>query len=188
MFRYGVSKRFELRTFHQYFLTKSYIMDKHVGDLNGFDNTQVGFKYVFQPEESGKKVGLATVGYVGIPKSGSKYFTMDKPFVTIKAVASHTVKDKISFCYNANYTYDFNSESSSCFYTFNFGGGVTEKLTLYGEQYGNYDFDSESYEASFDAGALYLLSKNLMVDVYFNVGINHNFYNVGTGVSWRIPH
>ena len=96
---------------------------------------------------------------------------------------SHDQVENLSIGYNLGYTYFFN-KSGFLKYSIAFGTGLSEKIGVFIETYGEIE-KSEIPISNFDSGFTYLVKNNLQIDISFGLGINNKMNFQSIGVSWK---
>jgi hypothetical protein len=176
LFRYGITKNFELRLNTDLIREHDKINDSNVV---GLGDLQVGFKYQFLKS----KVEMAWLSHAFVP-AGSKEFK-GLWATSNKILLSHDVTDWMSFGYNFGYEY-FEGNTQNVTYTYAVGFSLTEKVSFFTELYGDWtDFDE--WLVSYDNGFTYLVKDNLQIDLSLGLGINHDYNFYSAGISWRLP-
>ena len=89
---------------------------------------------------------------------------------------SHDQIKNLSIGYNLGYTH-FINQSGFLKYSIAFGTGLSKKIGLFIETYGEIE-KSEMPISNFDSGFTYLVKDNLQIDLSFGLGINNkmNFH------------
>ncbi len=176
LFRYGILRGLEIRIVNQFESVK--IGDKH---FQGIGDLEVGAKLELYKKE-GSITEVAVLSHLILP-SGSRILTNDNYGTVNKLAVSHQLSEKYSLGYNIGYS-NYGVGNGDFTYSMALGIGVTEKVGIYIEPYGEV-LDMEEFKANFDAGFTYLIHDNLQIDFSFGTGINHKMNYIAAGISWR---
>ena len=178
LFRYGITKGFELRVLNQF---ERLDFESTSTRISGISDLEVGFKAQLLRKE-GINTEIAFLSHLILP-TGTKGLTHDKFGTINKLSISHQINENVGLGYNVGYNY-FGIESGDLTYSVALGFGVTEKIGLYVEPYGEI-LNFDTHEASFDAGITYLLKDNMQFDFSFGTGINHrmNYMSIGFSIN-----
>lgn len=177
LFRYGLTKGFELRLVNQY-------ESSSIGpaSFSGISDLQLGFKaQLFKRDDSSTEV--AFLSHLILP-TGSAEFTIDEYGTINKLSISHQFSETLSLGYNLGYDY-YGTGSGNLTYTFAFGVGINEKWAMYVEPYGELN-NMEEFVLNYDAGITYLLNPNFQFDFSFGNGITDRMNYIAIGCSWLV--
>lgn len=178
VFRYGISKLFELRMVHEYNI-KSY-GNKDIGDNSGIGDLQLGAKlFIFDSNVT----QVSFLSHLVLP-TGNTNFTNDDYAVKNKLIIGHVLGDRVGIAYNLGYDY-FNESIFT--YSFALNLNLTEKLVISIEPYGSIDED-EVHVSNFNTGLIYLVKNNLQLDFSFGLGMNNDMNYTSVGLSWNLPN
>ena len=179
LFRYGVTKGFEIRVVNQLISIKNKNTNE---EYTGIGDLEVGAKIqIFQKEGVNTEVAFLT--HIMLP-TGTDEVSIGNYGTINKLSISHVITDNIGIGYNVGYNY-FGINNGFFTYSLVFGIGITEKSAFYVETYGNVGILDE-YLANFDAGFTYLLKPNFQLDFSFGTGINYTMNYISAGFSWNI--
>ncbi len=183
LLRYGLTKGLELRVITELASSTSFLLDNEIRK-SGFKDLAVGAKIqLLRKEDVNTEVAL--LSHVIVP-TGSLNFTEDQFGLESRFSISHNLGTKSSIGYNLGYNI-YENATGTAIYTLALGTSVGEKGGVYVEPFGEYNLDTETHEASFDAGFTYLLKPNMQIDLSFGTGINHQMNYMALGFSWNIP-
>lgn len=175
LFRYGITKGFELRMVSQYESFSVFDFTE-----SGISDLEIGFKaQLFKKENSNTEV--AFLSHLIVP-SGSTQFTLDNYGTINRFLISHQLSEDINLGYNIGYDY-LGTGNGNLTYTLALGKAINDKWGMYAEPYGEL-FDMEEFILNFDAGITYLLNNNIQFDFSFGTGITDRMNYVALGVSW----
>jgi len=179
LFRYGLTKGIEIRLVSQFESVKNKTTTEKV---NGISDLEIGTKFqILQKEEVNTEI--AFLSHLILP-TGSKNVTLDKYATINKLSISHTINDKVGIGYNVGYNY-FGEGQGDFTYSLAFAIGITDKVGIYFEPYGDV-INFKEHESNFDTGITYLINPNFQLDLSFGIGINHNMSYSSLGMSINI--
>ncbi len=182
MFRLGLTEKFEFRVVSQIELNSTF--NPRVTNpsyRSSFSDIQVGAKFQLYRKEGAKTEALI-LGQYSIPKGNTA--RKEQQFFG-KLCVSHQLAENISLGYNLGYrstgTLDYVDYSCAVSYS------VTDKLSVFAEQYGQLNLSNVSVVPElgdmfgYDAGLAYLINDRLQLDWVIGSGINidMNFVSVG---------
>nr|WP_321452957.1 transporter [uncultured Carboxylicivirga sp.] len=173
LFRYGLSKNFELRLGEQ---LVNYSNQTALSDL------EIGFKVQILRRED-INTEIAFLSHLTLP-TGADWISGNSVGSVSKFAISQTFTDALGIGANFGYS-NFGEGSGDLTYSAALGVGITEKLGSYYEIYGELA-DMNDWFSSFDAGLTYLLQPNLQFDLSFGLGLNQTMNYMALGVSWNI--
>jgi len=190
LFRIGLAKKLELRIVNEVVSYK--IVNNATGEevlsVSGTENLQLGFKY--QISESDSRTIIGVMAHAILP-TGSEGISNELSGIFSRINISHDLDDKrnisANFGYN-NYEYSFDdgvqsSSDGEFSYTLVYGRGLTNKLGVYIESFGEY-VEFEDWSNNMDAGMTYLINNNIQLDYSFGWGLNNvmNYHSVGISI------
>lgn len=178
LFRLALSKGIEIRVVNQ-FESKN---DTITGKVNGISDLEFGAKIQLLRKEN-IKIEIAFLSHLVIP-TGSKELTNDKFGTVNKLAISHGLGESAGIGYNLGYNY-FGSGNGDLTYSLVLGIGITDKMAIYLEPYGEIA-EFENHISNMDAGITYLIKDNFQLDFSFGTGINHTMNYMSIGFSWEI--
>ncbi|MBT6440320.1 MAG: transporter [Flavobacteriales bacterium] len=179
LFRYGLTKGIELRVLNQFESIKN---QTNLKEINGISDLEIGTKIQLLRKED-INTEIAFLSHLIIP-TGTKGLS-NVNFGTInKLCISHELSEKSSIGYNIGYNY-FGTGKGDLSYSLSFATGISEKLGIYIEPYGELTEFSD-YKLNFDAGFTYLAKDNFQLDFSFGTGINNTMNYMSLGFSWNI--
>jgi len=148
----------------------------------GASDLEVGVKIQILRKED-INMEIAFVSHLILP-TGSEYLTIGTFGIINKIAVSHSINDFLGFGYNLGYNY-FGKGKGIATYSFALGVGITEKIGMYIEPYGDIP-DFTDPVLNIDSGITYLIKENLQLDFSFGTGLNHKMYYYSVGCSWNI--
>lgn len=179
LWRYGVTKNFELRLLTQFETNKGI----HNSSKNsGISDLQIGAKIqLFKKENINTEI--AFLSHLILPTAKRK-LTNDKLGTINKLSISHLISERMGIGYNVGYDF-FGTGSGNLTYSIALGVSLSDKIGFYIEPYGEFS-EFENHFASFDTGFTYLLKGNLQLDISYGTGLNYTMNYFSTGFSWNI--
>lgn len=175
LFRYGVSKRVELRLLNQFESIKS---DHNY--YQGISDLEVGTKIqLFGSDNSNTDIAFLShymfpTGTMSI--SSNTYGTINKLCI------SHDITDELSVGYNVGYNY-FGHDVGDLTYSLSFAVSINDHVGIYAEPYGEI-VNMNTHISNFDGGFTYLVQDNLQLDFSFGTGLNQRMNYISIGCSW----
>jgi hypothetical protein len=177
LFRYGITKGFELRILSQIETIK---FNKE--SVQGISDLEIGTKIQIWKKED-RNTEIAFLTHLLVP-TGTIELTGDQ-FGTINKISiSHGVNERFGIGYNIGYNY-FGVGSGDLTYSLAFGIGVNEKVGVYVEPFGEVA-NLREFISNADAGFTYLVNEDLQMDFSFGTGLNNNMNYASIGISWLI--
>jgi hypothetical protein len=185
MVRFGIAEKVDLITVwgYQSGKLKSKINDWEF-TANGINSADFGLRFnIF--EETDKAPALGFEAYYKT-EIASEDFKPDYPSARLNLMASKGFTDVFSVTTNLGLDVDGSGGGSNGFYTLNFVFAVSDEISLFVENYGNFTY--ESFDTYFDFGSGYLLNNDLQLDLLVGLGKNDEVfrYFVSGGISYRI--
>ena len=174
LFRYGISKKVELRLVLQLDGIRVF-EDKDFQYAMG--NIELGTKIVLNQKEN-PTIEFALISHLKLPNDDEDRFG----FLNRISLA-HSIAQNSSIGYNFGYNY-YNRGQGDFIYTIAIGHSLSEKISFYVEPYGSV-FTSTSPLSNFDYGLTYLINSNLQLDLSLGLGLNNSMNYQSVGVSWR---
>ncbi|AKD05894.1 hypothetical protein PKOR_21770 [Pontibacter korlensis] len=182
LFRVGVLDWLEFRVLSS--LRDSVVENGARRKVDGLSPLNLGLKFKLWKEQ-GLRPEAAFLVRAALPV-GSRAFRPDNPEPELRLMFSNEITDKLELAYNLSHSWVEGDTRRG--YTLSLSGEVHDRLTIYGEVFGNKQ-KGEKAEHQADAGILFLLRPNLQFDLALGVGLNEvapDFF-ITTGVSVRLP-
>lgn len=178
LFRYGLSRGFEIRMLSQWESLKNITNSTKV---NGIDDLEIGAKVQLLKKDN-INTEIAFLSHIILP-TGTKELSNGKLGTINKLSVSHELNDSLGLGYNLGYDY-FGYGKGILTYSLSLGIAITNLFGMYIESYGDL-VEFKNPEANFDAGITYLINDNFQLDFSFGTGINHtmNYLSVGCSVN-----
>ena len=175
LFRFGITEEIELRLLSQFETQKNTLTN-----VQGISDLEIGTKIQLLKKED-IYTEIAFLSHLILP-TGTKELSNDE-FGTINKLAiSHSINENTGIGYNIGYNH-FGTGDGDFTYSLALGVGVTEKVGVYIEPFGEL-VNLQDHNASFDAGVTYLLNDHLQFDFSFGTGLNHPMNYISFGLSW----
>lgn len=188
LIRYGVFKNFELRL--AWAISEIREGNSHQNlDLvaSGFSPLILGAKVAIT-EEKGLLPDIGLMVHITLPFLASKDYKPETTSVSFRFAFAHTINKKSSFSYNLGAQWADDSLEAAYVYSLAYAYGITEKLGVYVEVYGNFPENSRANH-SCDTGLTYLIKNNFQLDATVGTGLTGNQdLLLGAGFSYRFPN
>jgi hypothetical protein len=179
LFRFGLSNILELRFVEQ---LAGYNNKTTSEPEFGLSDIELGAKIQIL-KKAGIVTEIAFISHVIIP-TGSSELT-HTTFGTINKLAiSHGLNKFLDLGYNLGYNY-FGTGKGDLTYSAVIGIGLSEKMGMYVETFGEYS-DFTELTSNFDSGLTYLVKDNLQLDFSLGLGLNQKMNYFSFGFSWNI--
>ncbi len=183
--RFGIAEKVDLITQwgYQSGKSKSEILDWE-RSANGINVADFGLRFnIFEEKEKAPALGFEAFYKTELTSSD---FKLDYPSARLNLMASKSFSELFSITTNLGLDVDGSGGGSNGFYTLNFVFTVSDELSLFFENYG--DFTYEDFNTYFDFGGGYLLNDHLQLDLYGGIGYNDDAFSflVSGGISYRI--
>ncbi len=183
LFRYGISNKFELRLVSEYVSSRNGGRDNSV---EGFGDTQIGFKWNIKGQESGK-TQIGFMSHLVLP-TGSAFHSNKALGVINKLAISQDLAEDFSWGLNVGYDYlpfEEMDSKGNITYSLAIGHGINDKVGIFIEPYGELE-ELEEFVFNVDAGITYLINPNFQLDFSLGTGVTHNMNFMSIGFSWLI--
>ncbi len=176
LFRYGLGEGVELRILNQYENIKNRVNDQ---GTDGISDIELGTKIQLLNRNT-HQTEMAFLVHLILP-TGSKNLSTDKFGVVNKLALSHPINENIGLGYNIGYN-NFGSGKGDLTYSIALGIGITDKLAVFLEPYGEV-IEFDEHQAKFDAGFTYLINDGFQLDFSFGTGLNFEMNFMAAGLS-----
>ena len=187
LLRYGLSDRFELRLAWSISETRETFENESsrvVG--SGFAPLVLGAK-VEITEEKRLLPDIGLMIHMSLPFLASTDYKPETTGVSFRFAFAHTLNEKSGISYNLGARWADDYPEVTYIYTLSYGYSITDKLSAYGEVYGDFSVNDKANH-SCDAGLTYLIKNNLQIDATIGAGFTGNQdLLLGAGLSYRIP-
>ena len=181
--RFGITDKIELQT-HWGLKNSSAERFNNEFKYSGLNMANFGLRFnIFEETEKAPAVGFE---FIYKTRMISKDYKPDHPSTKFNIMASKGFSDLISITTNLGADFDGNGAQPNGFYTLNLVLSVNDQLSVFFENYGN--FNGDYFDTFFDFGGAYLLNDDLQLDLYGGFGYNDDTFDyfVSGGVSYRI--
>ncbi|WP_165958061.1 transporter [Segetibacter sp. 3557_3] len=180
--KYGIFNRIELRA-RLASATEKY-KQPHYHET-GLQPVQVGVKALLS-EGTGVFPHSSLIVQLGFPKAASKDFQADKIFPVVRLNMENRIADLFEIEYNVAAEWDGSSDKPSWLYVIGPHIALSQNWQLFAETFGSLH-ENKKPEISVDAGMLYWVSKNIVLDLTTGFGLSRvsprNF--IDGGVCFR---
>ena len=178
-FRLGLTKGVELRVFNQ--LENNKGLDTSLS-IVGLSDLEVGVKIQLLRKEN-VNTKIAFISQLVLP-TGTGGVSHNSLGSTNRIAASYLLSENLGLASNVGYNY-YGTGSGDAVYSLVLSSGLTEKLSIFVETYGEVVGMDNNY-SNFDAGIVYLAKDNVQFDFSFGSGLNYNINFMCLGFSWNI--
>jgi hypothetical protein len=179
LWRYGVSKNFELRLLTE-FETNRTISNSL--KKSGISDLQIGTKIQLFKKKN-VNTEIAFLSHFILP-TAKRELTNDRLGTINKLSISHVISNNFGLGYNVGYDY-LGTGIGNLTYSMALSVSLSDKVGAYIEPYGEFA-EFENHLANFDIGLTYLLKNNLQLDISYGTGLNYKMNYFSTGFSWNI--
>jgi len=183
MVRFGIADKVDLLTLWSYKREKekSSSMEQ---TMNGINTADIGLRFnIFEETDKAPALGFEAFYKTELT---SKDYKPNYPSAKLNLMTSKSISKLLSITANLGLDVAGQGGGSNGFYTFNLVFAISEHLSLFAENYG--DFTYENINVFFDFGGAYLIGPNLQLDLYGGFGSNDGWSSsfVSGGISYRI--
>ncbi|MDV6168185.1 transporter [Flavobacterium sp. DG1-102-2] len=183
LWKFGVSKNVELRVDTDLIYNKS-----HDSTSTGLSPITAGIKVKLW-EEKGFIPMTSLITQVLLPKVASGQLQVKYLAPELRLLFQNSITDDIDLGYNVGMKWDGESTDPTYEYTLSPNISITDKLKAYIEIYG-FMPQQKHPEEWFDGGLMFLITKNVQVDISAGYEISalhkHHQYFESIGFSFRI--
>ncbi len=190
LWKYGVTKNFELRLITEYANSKfKFRVNNEINDtvvsLSGFNPISIGSKIALQ-KEHGIVPNISLITQLELPYFGSSNYKPNYIIPRFRFLFSHTLTHKLTFSYNLGAEWENESRASTGIYTASLGIALFKNLNMFVESYGFFRENSKA-DNRLDGGLTYLLNNDIQLDCSGGFGLNEVSpdYFVSGGISFR---
>jgi Putative MetA-pathway of phenol degradation len=184
LWKYGLSKRFELRLLTELGSVKTPLSIPDGNDfITGIFPVEVGGKLALW-EEKGLLPKIAFLFHTAIPKAASKEFQLDKWASEFRFSMQHTLSENVSLGYNLGAEWIGFSSIPYWIYTLSSGFNLGKKGYAYIEVFGAVK-NNEAPHHSFDSGFGYHINENVKLDISGGINIVNSADYIAAGCSFR---
>lgn len=188
LLRYGLLNNLELRIGWDFVEGRNKVNGTTLDDVtSGFNPLLFGFK-THIAKENGWFPDIGFLGHLYLPFTAGTDYKPETTGVDFRFAFTHTISDNSSLSYNLGAEWGNDSPEAAYIYTIAYGYGITEKLGVYVELYGDLPENSKSNHL-WDGGLTYLVSNNLQLDATVGSSITKGQdLLISAGFSLRIPN
>ncbi|MBK7689798.1 MAG: transporter [Bacteroidetes bacterium] len=157
LFKYGLTKKFELRLIAEMNWTD-------VGNNNfGVPPVWIGFKSSLI-DEKGIVPQVSFIGHLALDEVATSSYKEKHIAPKFRFVFQHTLSKKFSIGYNAGMEWDGATADPALIYTLTSGYAITDKFGCFVELFGDKN-QNVSASTNADAGFTFLVNNNAMADI-----------------------
>jgi hypothetical protein len=181
--RFGITDKIELQTLWGFKNSSAERFDTEFKS-SGLNMANFGLRFnIFEETEKAPALGFE---FVYKTRMISKDYKPDHPSTKFNIMASKGFSNLISITANLGADFDGEGAQPDGFYTLNLVLSMNDQLSVFFENYGN--FNGDYFNTFFDFGGAYILNDDLQLDLYGGFGYNDDTFDyfVSGGVSYRI--
>jgi hypothetical protein len=191
LFRYGISKKMELRFDYSLWQEKS----NKESFTTGFQPARIGFKYaLLENKEAIPAVTL--IGMTGFPFSTSKVFRSNMVNPSLELSFANSLTDWLTLCYNLGAAWDGENKNPAYYYALSLEMALSDKLGCYIQGHGDSQKldlpgDTNQLNQSFvEGGIVYFPKNNIQLDISAgrSLGTMNTYSFLTLGFCIRIPN
>lgn len=192
LMKYGIGSGMDLRVGIDYLNNSAFQSDSLLSKTKGLSGLSFGGKkFLYRGTKYLPKVSLMAEMY--LPYFGKKEFRPNFTGGTLRLLCEHEIGENTELEYNFGPDWGGIIPNISYFYAVSLTQKVAGPLSIYGEIYGFFNENKDlSYINDFrcDAGFVYLLKKNLQLDLEGGIAFTSPQlgYFAACGISWRVPN
>lgn len=192
LMKYGIGSGMDLRVGIDYLNNSAFQSDSLLSKTKGLSGLSFGGKkFLYRGAKYLPKVSMMVELY--FPYFGKKEFRPNFTGGTLRLLCEHELGKNTELEYNFGPDWGGTTPNVGYFYAVSLTQKVFGPLSLYGEIYGFFNENNNlSYSNDFrcDAGFVYLLKKNLQLDLEGGIAFTSPQlgYFAAAGISWRIPN
>ncbi len=187
LWKYGLSKRFELRLITEYANDKLTDLNqkKELHSESGLNPITIGAKTAIC-QAQGWRPQISLITHLSLPYFGADAFKPSSIVPRYRFLFSHPINDRFNFSYNIGMEWEDGSSVSTTIYTASLGITLHERLGMFIETYGFYRENSTGDNRA-DGGFTFLINNNNQLDVSAGIGLNDFApdYFISCGYSFR---
>lgn len=191
LWKYGVTKNFELRLITEYAADKmQFTSNSDLGDTvisyNGFNPIAVGSKIGLQ-KEHGIIPSISLITHLELPYLGSENYKPANIIPRFRFLFAHSLSDRFTFSYNLGAEWEDGSSVSTGIYTASLGASLFGNLSMFVEAYG-FLKENSAADNRLDGGFTYVINNDIQLDCSGGIGLSEISpdYFISAGVSFRI--
>lgn len=190
LWKYGVTKNFELRLITEYaaekaqFKTSSDLPDTTT-KVTGFNPISIGSKIALQ-KQRGIIPAISLITHLELPYFGSNDFKPASIIPRFRFLFAHTLSERFTFSYNLGAEWEDGTSESTGIYTASLGASLVGNLSMFVEAYG-FVKENGTADNRLDGGLTFLLNSNLQLDCSGGIGLSEISpdYFISAGISFR---
>lgn len=181
--RFGIAEKIELQTLLSYQSNRQ-TQGGIETNQSGLSSADFGIRFnIFEEVGNAPALGFEVLYKTKIRSADYK---PNHTSAKLNIMATKTLSKSFGLNANLGTEFDGNGGAPNGFYTLNLVYSVSDPLSVFFENYGN--FSNSHFNTFFDFGGAYLLNPDLQLDLYIGFGSNNSIFSylVTGGVSYRI--
>ncbi|PBQ33751.1 hypothetical protein CNR22_18845 [Sphingobacteriaceae bacterium] len=190
LWKYGVTKNFELRLITEYAADKMQFKGRSdlpdtTFTMSGFNPIAIGSKIALQ-KQHGIIPEISLITHLELPFFGSDNYKPINIIPRFRFLFAHTLNDRFTFSYNLGAEWEDGSSVSTEIYTASLGISVCRNLSMFVEAYG-FLKENAAADNRLDGGFTYLINNNIQLDCSGGIGLSEISpdYFISAGISVR---
>jgi hypothetical protein len=191
LFRYGVSKKFELRFDYSLWQEKL----NREASITGFQPARIGFKAALL-ENKGAIPAVTLIGMTGFPFSTSSYFRTNGINPSLELSFANSLTDWLTLCYNLGSAWDGDNKNPAYYYALSLEMAISDKFGCYFQGHGDTQKmelagNSNQINQTFiEGGILYFPKNYIQIDISAgrSIGTMNTYSFLTCGFSIRLPN
>ncbi len=185
LWKYGVTKNFELRLITEYANDKLITEDTSIA-ISYLAPIIIGSK-IRICEERGIRPKISLISHLELPYFGNADFRPNYVIPRFRFLMAHTLSERFSFSYNLGGEWEDGASNATMIYTASLGIKLLKKLNMFVESYG-FLRENSTADNRLDGGLTYLISNNIQLDASGGIGLSEISpdYFISCGLSFRL--
>ena len=175
IYRYGLSKKFEIR------VANDLIFNNNLSKFT-LEPFQFGGKYQLVKNE---KSQLAILSMVSLNNLNSDSISTFYQNINVKLIGSKPINNSFGLGYTIGHQFNHIQSNDNFNYSIFLSIGLGDQLSGFFEVYGNLNYvETLTNQLNADCGLAYLINDKLQIDFYLGSGINNQMYFGSLGLSY----
>jgi hypothetical protein len=185
LWKYGVTKNFELRLITEYANDKFMTEDTSIA-IQYLAPITIGSK-IRICEERGIRPKISLISHLELPYFGHADFRPNYVIPRFRFLMAHTLSERFSFSYNLGGEWEDGASNATMIYSASLGIKLFKKVNMFVESYGSLRENSTA-DNRLDGGLTYLLNNNIQLDASGGIGLSEISpdYFISCGLSFRL--
>ncbi|MGB0526026.1 MAG: transporter [Flammeovirgaceae bacterium] len=169
MFRYGISKRFEVRAGMDYLMTNTVRPNDPNFRNHGLSTLNVGFKTLLV-EKGDPALRVSLLNITGLPFTANEDFRPDHPTVFGLLIVEKFFSANSSIHYNIGGTFAENHWTWNSNLGYNYT--INSSLSAFAEVFSFYLHEVDAFQWGVDGGLAYVFARKYQLDIAAGIGMN----------------